>query len=208
MVKVYGPLMSMDASGSLANAMVFSKWKGRNYVRQLVTPANPRKPAQVGVRSMFKFLAQEWAGLGDAPQDSWEGRADQTTISPFNAYMSFNQRRWRDFNTPSQADPPTEVGTPPTGPTGTATPDGRSMILEITDGVEPPDWGYAIFRSISETFTLSWSNCIAVLPWDVGGVTTYIDSPLDVGTYYYNAIGFLATGVEGLDGTEFSGEIT
>lgn len=208
MAKIDGPLMSLDASGTLAGAITFSKWKGRNYVRQRVVPNNPKSGSQVGVRAMFKFLAQQWAGLTDGNQATWEDRAKITIISPFNAYMAFNQRRWRDFNTPSQEDPPTEAGTEPTGPTGTATPDGRSMILEITDGVTPPDWGYAIFRSLSETFSLAWSNCIAVVAWDDSGATKYVDSPLDPDTYYYNAIGFLATGVEGADGTEFNGEIT
>ena len=208
MAKVTGPLFSMSASGTLAKTIVFSGWKGRPYVRKHVKPKNPKSNSQVGVRSMFSFLAQEWAGIAAADQATWEDRAAQTIISPFNAFMAFNQSRWRDFNTPSMADPPTEVGTPPTGPTGTATPDGRAMILEITDGVTPPDWGYAIFRSLTGVFTLAWSNCIAVVKWDVSGVTTYVDSPLEPDTYYYNAIGFLETGVEGADGTEFDGTIT
>jgi len=207
MAIVKGPGMSLDASGSLAATIVFSKWKGRNYIRQHVVPANPKSGGQVGVRAMFKFLSQIWDGLSAADKATWEDRADDLVASEFNAFMSYNQRRWRDFNTPSKQDPATEVGTAPTGPTGTATPDVRAMTLEITDGVTPPDWGYAIFRSLTGTFNLAFSNCIAVVPWDDSGVTEYIDSPLDPDTYYYNAIGFLATGVEGADGTEFSGEI-
>lgn len=208
MVKVNAPAMSLDASGSLAGALVFSKWKGRNYVRQLVIPSNPRSGGQVGVRAMFKFLAQIWDGLSDANKATWEDRADDLVASTFNAFMSYNQRRWRDFDTPSKEDPATEVGTAPTGPTGVATPGVRSMSLAITDGVNAPDWGYCIYRSLTAVFTLAWDNCIAVVEWDSGGVTTYIDSPLVPDTYYYNAIGFLATGLEGLDGTEFSGIIT
>lgn len=207
MAKVTGPLFSMSASGSLAKTIVFAGWKGRPYVRKLVTPRNPKSGSQVGVRSMFKFLAQEWAGISGADQASWEDRADQTIISSFNAYMASNQRRWRDFNTPTMVDPPSMVGVAPTGPTGTATPDGRAMILEITDTVTAPDWGYAIFRSIAGVFTLAWSNCIAVVQWDVGGVTTYVDSPLEPDQYFYNAIGFLETGVEGADGVEWDGTI-
>jgi len=207
MVKLAGPCMSMDASGKLANTIVFAKWKGRPYARSLVIPSNPRSVSQVGIRAMFKWLAQTWAGLTAGNKATWEDRAKQTIISPFNAYMAYNQSRWRDFNTPSNEDPATEVGTPPTGPTGAATPDGRSMILDITDGVTPPDWGYCIFRSPTAIFTLNWSNCIAVVDWDVAGVTQYIDSPLDPGQYFYNAIGFLETGVEGADGTEFNGTI-
>lgn len=58
MAKVNGPLMSMDASGKLGDAIVFSKWKGRNYVRQLVTPANPQTADQKTVRSILGTLAK------------------------------------------------------------------------------------------------------------------------------------------------------
>ncbi len=208
MVKVYAPMLSLDASGSLGEAIVFSKWKGRNYVRQLVKPANPKSGGQVGIRSMFKFLAQIWDGLTSGNKASWEDRADDMIVSPFNAMMSYNQKRWRDFNTPSNEDPATLVGTEPTGPTGVATPNERSMTLVITDGVNPPDYGYAIFRSTTGTFNLNWDNCIAVIPWDSGGTTEYIDSPLVPDQYFYNTVGFLETGLEGADGTEFDGTVT
>lgn len=207
MVKVLGPAMSLDASGSLAGTLVFSKWKGRNYIRQHVIPANPRSGGQVGVRAMFKFLAQIWDGLSDANKATWLDRADDLVASTFNAFMSYNQRRWRDFNGPSKEDPATEVGTAPDPSTGVATPDVRAMTITITDGVNAPDFSYALFRSLTSTFDLAWSNCIAVLPWDSGGTTEYIDSPLEPDTYYYNAIGYLATGLEGEDGTEFSGTV-
>lgn len=46
MAKVTGPLMSMSASGKIANAIVFSIWKGTAYVRQYVIPANPQMTSQ------------------------------------------------------------------------------------------------------------------------------------------------------------------
>jgi hypothetical protein len=46
MAKVTGPLMSMSASGKLADALVFFGWKGRNVVRGFVVPANPEDPKQ------------------------------------------------------------------------------------------------------------------------------------------------------------------
>lgn len=51
MAKLTGPLFSMDASGSFAGAMVFSKWKGRNYARQLVIPSNPHSADQEAARN-------------------------------------------------------------------------------------------------------------------------------------------------------------
>lgn len=46
MARVTGPLMSVDASGKVADSIVFSKWKGINYVRQWLKPANPQSADQ------------------------------------------------------------------------------------------------------------------------------------------------------------------
>lgn len=57
MAKVYMPLLSAQASGKLANAMVHFYWKGRNVVRQWVIPTNPRDVDQ-------KLVRQKLAGIG------------------------------------------------------------------------------------------------------------------------------------------------
>lgn len=54
MAKVSGPLMSMDASGGFAGTLVFTKWKGRPVVRQLVTPSNPQTAGQVEARNAVR----------------------------------------------------------------------------------------------------------------------------------------------------------
>lgn len=46
MAKVTGPLQSFSASGKIANSIVFAAWKGVNYVRQYVVPANPQSSDQ------------------------------------------------------------------------------------------------------------------------------------------------------------------
>ncbi len=208
MAIVHGPAMSLDASGSLAGAIVFSKWKGRNYVRQLVTPANPRSGAQTGFRASMKFLAQNWAGLSDAEKATWENRATDMIVSNFNAFTSYNQLRWRNFLTPSKDDPAAEASTPPTAATGVATPGVRMMTVVLTDSATAPDWGYIVYRSLTTGFTPAISNAIAIIPWDSGGATTYIDTPLDPDTYYYRSAGFNDDGIDGALDIEFNGIIT
>jgi hypothetical protein len=61
MSKVFGPLMSLDASGQIGKAMVFSKWKGINYVRRYLKPANPQTDDQVAVRDLIRDASQAWA---------------------------------------------------------------------------------------------------------------------------------------------------
>lgn len=46
MAKVTGPLFSLSASGKLGDALVYFTWKGRNVIRQWLTPANPQASDQ------------------------------------------------------------------------------------------------------------------------------------------------------------------
>lgn len=53
MAKVTGPLMSMTASGKIADSIVFAAWKGVAYVRQFVIPSNPQSAGQGDTRIMI-----------------------------------------------------------------------------------------------------------------------------------------------------------
>ncbi len=208
MVKVTGPLFSITASGSLAKAVTFSTWKGRAYVRQRVIPANPQSGPQTGMRSMLKFLSQEWTNLSVAEKADWTTRAAATVISNFNAFVAYNQSRWRSYKNPSKLDPADEAGTSPTAPTTTPTGGIRQIQLSILDGVNAPDWAYVIHRSTVTGFTPAFSNVVAVTPWDLAGTTVYIDTPLAIGTYYYRIYGTLDTGLKGAVEVEVSADAT
>lgn len=52
MAKVTGPLQSFSASGQIAKSIVFGAWKGVNYVRKYVIPANPQSSGQGDQRIM------------------------------------------------------------------------------------------------------------------------------------------------------------
>jgi len=195
MVKVAGPAMSLEASGSLAGVMVFAKWKGRPYVRSLVRPSNPKSGGQVGVRAMFKFLSQNWAALIPASKATWEPRADQGVYSPFNAYMSYNQSRWRDFIGPTQDDPPTGAATPGVVGTIVATPGVRSATLTIPITTAADYWGVCVFRSLVTSFVPAFDNLVGVGLVNGAADVVVIDTPLEPDTYYYNFRAFDIDGV-------------
>lgn len=50
MAKVDGPLMSIEARGKIADAIVFFPWKGRHVVRQWLKPTNKKSTLQGYVR--------------------------------------------------------------------------------------------------------------------------------------------------------------
>lgn len=60
MAKVTGPLMSLDASGTVAGTITFSRWKGINYVRQRVIPTYSNTFKQAAIRNLITDASQAW----------------------------------------------------------------------------------------------------------------------------------------------------
>jgi hypothetical protein len=207
MVKTYGPMMSMDASGSLASAVTFSKWKGRNYVRQLVIPSNPQSGGQTGMRAMLRFLSQRWYGLTVGNKATWDTLAKAANVSPFNSYIGKNQRRWRSFKCPSIEYPAAEAAAAPSAPTTTVTGGIHQIQLSIADGATPPTGGWVIHAFTVTGFTPAYSNVIAVIP-KTATPTIYIHAPLQPAVWFYRVMGFASDGKAGAVEAQTTGTAT
>lgn len=211
MTKVFGPALSLDASGTIGDAITFSKWKGRNYIRERVIPSNPRSGLQVGFRSMFRFLAQNWDALTAPEKATWNDLADAAVISNFNAYISQNQQRWRRFTAPTQDTPASEAGAVGTYTAGTPAATGGVASVSIAhtiDNVLNQNWGLMIFKG-GTGFSTALSNCVAIILSDTLSIEyTWLDSPLVAATYYYNCRLFTDDGVLGPEIGEISAAAT
>jgi len=194
MVRVQAPCLSLDASGSLGGAIVFSKWKGRPYVRELVKPSNPKSGGQVGVRAMMSFLTKDWSNIGSTNQATWADRADAKVVSTFNAYVGYNMFRWRDFLAPTQHDPEASADTPATLGTLSLTLGVRSITVTQAVTTASDGWGILFFRSPTGTFSTAFDNLIGAKPVDGTNDVTWVDSPLDPGAYYYDTREFTEDG--------------
>jgi len=58
MAKVVMPLLSAEASGKIADTMVYFYWKGRNVVRRWVVPTNPRSAGQKLIRTNMAAMGK------------------------------------------------------------------------------------------------------------------------------------------------------
>ncbi len=186
MARVQGPLFSLGALGKLGGALVFSIWKGRAYVRELVRPANPKSDKQLSVRAMMKFLSQEWAGIGSTPQDTWETLADAEVISTFNAYIKRNLRLWRSFRGPAQDSVGASVGTPPVHGVASAVPGIRMATIGMLMTTLNDGWGLLIFRKTGSAVTPAFDNLVAVIPYSGTETVVFVDTPLTAATYHYD----------------------
>lgn len=198
MARTTGPLMSMEASGTLAKTLVFSRWKGRAYVRRWTIPANPKAPLQVSTRSMMTFLSQQWAAIGSPAQDSWAAFAESLKISPFNAYIRGNQKAFANFDPVYQATPPAAALAPDSNNGSTATVDNKLVTLDLELNALINDWG-AIFCVSPNPVAACTRGLVAGVAPFVGVHAHIVLGPLASGTYHFNSRGFTTDGVWGPD---------
>jgi len=203
MVKVAAPAMSLEASGSLGQAITFSRWKGRPYIRTRVVPKNPKSAAQTGMRAMLRWLSQAWAALTTANKATWANLAAATNISPFNSYTAYNQARWRDWRAPTKAYPAAEALTAGTISNLQVTSGERSNTLTWEEATMTNTWGIAICRYLVSETPANWSITIRIVP---PAVLKYVDSPVDDPTsWYYRLIAFTTDGKFGVQSGESQG---
>ena len=201
------PLFGLDASGTIAGAIVFSKWKGRNYVRRHAVPSNPKSGLQVGMRAGFKFVSQAYATLSAGDVALWKVIADKTAVTPLNAQMKASQVNIRLGNGPIQ-DPVVGATTAPTIVAGTsATAAPKTLILAWAHPVTTPgDYFVSVWMSKTGTFTRSTATLIAVLPQ---ALLTYTVRGLTTGQqYFFEVAEGNANGLIGTSSAEFSGTPT
>jgi hypothetical protein len=164
MARTTGPLLSLDASGSTAGAITFSKSKGRNYVRQLVIPNNPKSAKQVGVRAMMKYLAQLWPTIAADAKASWADLAAAKNLNPFNAFTAQNLARWQKNKAPTHAYPATELKECWGINQLTITKYQNYAEITISLVLDPNRSAIAIYYDPEEMPKLNWAQAIAIVP--------------------------------------------
>jgi hypothetical protein len=92
MARVVGPLMSLAASQTLGDTLVFSQWKGRYYVRMRVDPYNPKSADQEAVREAMKYGVLYFTKGEYVSEESktwWNiyGEAEKPAVSGFNRFI-------------------------------------------------------------------------------------------------------------------------
>lgn len=90
MAVVSGPLLSFGASGQIAKTQVYSTWKGRPYVRRLVTPSNPRSTDQTLTRNTFTWLNNVWRISPADFQAPWTLAAKGQVMMDRNLFIKKN----------------------------------------------------------------------------------------------------------------------
>lgn len=203
MVRLKGPLFSMEASGTVANSITFAKWKGRDYARRHAIPANPKSALQTGVRAVFAWISKNFANVSTTDKSDWAAAALADNLTPLNAMirdgvdLARRNLGWRE----SRLD---AAGTAPNAPqTLAAEVQPKTLVLTWVDPVTNlADQCIAIYRGTATMATPDISNLVAVVDL---GVLKYTDPNLVSGTtYYYKVRGLRKAGTLGAFSTEVS----
>lgn len=203
MIKLYGPAISQDATGKLADALIFSKSKKRAYAKAHANPAQPRTPKQLSVRTMTTWLNNWWRTLTTAQQATWQDRAESYHLPRYHAFHKANKLRWTNYLAPSNVDPPTSTPTIPSLPSDGFTAGVKCAIARIRYGGPPTTEAFIIFRVTGPADPPTQQNAIHILTAPPPGIwVTWRDTPLATGTYWYWVRSISADG--GMSGTTFA----
>lgn len=85
----YSPLVT-GVSGKVKDT-VFSRWKGRAYIRARVTPSNPQTTAQTAVRTSLARCVDLWQSFQTQIKTAWDLYASPYSMSGYNKFMSANR---------------------------------------------------------------------------------------------------------------------
>lgn len=197
MAKITGGLFSLDASGTIADTLTYSKWKGIGYARQRVIPANPRSTDQTDTRQVFSFLQSLYKRLPAIGSEPWIAAAVGNPMTPINVFLKHNISGLR-----SQIDldnmvlsPGNAGGLPPV--TMILTPGSGTITVAITAPSPPAGWTLTAAQAIavkdqdphdaveeapqagedlSSAYSIVLSGLTTAAPYQVGGWLKWLTS--------------------------------
>lgn len=135
------PLLSFGASGQIAKAHVYSKWKGRSYVRRYQVPTYSRTDEQDKTRTAFSFLNSVYKVAPSLFIEPWSAYALGKVLTDRNAFLKFNLPLLRPASTLDDfvGSPGALGGLPATGQV--ITPGSGSLSVAISvPSVLPQGW--------------------------------------------------------------------
>lgn len=84
------PLLSISASGQVAQQYIFWVSNGRQFVRNYVHPAHTCSPAQCRNRKRFAFAVSTWQSLSNSEKQRWHviGADKRPPVTSLNAFIT------------------------------------------------------------------------------------------------------------------------
>lgn len=180
-----GPWGTPGVTGSIGPVTFAQGKRGETILKEKPVPTNPQSASQTGNRGMFGWIAQKWAGLDAADQDSYDAAAAADQISSFAQYSKQNNVRWQQSKAPSKNSTAAEALTAMI-PTITivAGSGGAPNVATITPGATNNAWGATVFYKAASAPTGLRAENIAVRDIAVSGSNVVVEHAGDAAGYY------------------------
>jgi len=148
MAKPTAPLLSFGASGQIAKTMVYSRWKGRSYVRRHVIPNNPQSSEQTLTRNTFTFLQNVYKFAPALVTAPWTAYSTGKVLTNRNAFAKFNISNLRsETDLDNLTLSPGALGGPPPA-SQVVTPGSGSLSVAITAPATTPV-GWTLYSMVT-----------------------------------------------------------
>lgn len=186
MAKLTGPLLSFGSRGQIGKAMVTSNWRGIDYARQYVIPANPRTTAQQDNRTRFALLREMWKLAPAIVQAPWTAFATGRPFLNFNKFVGENNRLLNGETDFANAlmSPGARGGLPPTSVVASA---GSGSAGTVVVTIVPPS-------TLPSGWTVTACHAAAFPEQDPIGLFSgpFVADSEDTGPYAITLSGFSA----------------
>lgn len=152
MAKVTAPFMSFGGRGQIGKAMVAQKWRGVQYVREYVVPANPRTQAQMDIRTLFAYLREMWKLAPAEVLTAWNAFAQGRPFTGMNKFVGENVRVMK-FETDMDnfiGAPGSGGGLPPVSISVSSGSGAGKINVHVTAPAIPSGW--ALTRAVATAF--------------------------------------------------------
>jgi hypothetical protein len=130
LARTSGPLLGLGASGTLADKLTSSSWKGRNYTKIKGNPKAIQTTQATSAKCLFGFLGGlGWSSLTSAQQAMWAAIANKKNTSPINEFIREGMSHILSPGGPTQEPGQTAGGVPPSP---IFTPNAVGGVRQIT----------------------------------------------------------------------------
>jgi hypothetical protein len=190
MVRTHGPLLSVNATGTLAKTLIHSSCRGTPYTKRHVIPNDPKSPKQLARRATVKWLCNAWHHSTAAQKASWSPIALADNLPEYQAFLRYNLIRFRDNLPCTPLYPPDGLGPVPNYSNKYADAEVGRIKLQIQDNATQRYWAFTTHRNTTSTVTPSPDNIVVgdTMP---GTWSTLYDNNVTPGTNYWYKWRFL-----------------
>lgn len=135
-----GPLFSLTARKSLKKTLVYSNWRGIQYARSHVVPANPDTAAQQAQRQTFRNVNLVWNYSGTRFREPWTARATGQPFTDRNLLIKQNvEALYGETDLANFVFSPGAGGAPPPS-IASVTPGSGTLAIAVTAPTAPTGW--------------------------------------------------------------------